>query len=177
MLEFIAVVLTLFCAYYTVKGNKVCWPFGIASTAIYLYLLYNEHLYGQVFADTIILIQCFYGWYYWDANEEDDMKLNDPRKTKRDLLILAGLSIVLIVLFKKFTNNPQPELDIITTLLSLLANWYLARKLINGYLLWVLADIFFIWMFIHQHMYWSAGLYFILISFSLLGFLKWIKNT
>ena len=176
-LELLAVILTLLCAYYTVKGNKICWLYGIASTSIYLYLLFMQHLYGQVFADTIILIQCFYGLYYWNATEDENLTLLQIPRTIRDVLAILLITPILAFLVHKYTNNPQPQLDILTTLLALLANWYLAKKYVNGYIIWILADFLFIAMFINQHMYWSAGLYIILIGFSINGIIIWIRNT
>lgn len=176
-LELLAVILTLSSAYFTVKGNKICWLLGIGSTAIYLYLVFKEHLYGQVISDTIILGQCFYGWFYWKANEDGNMTACSPTKFARDLVLIAISTAILTILFRKFTNNPQPELDAGTTILALFANGYLAKKFINGYSVWISADILFIIMFFNQHMYWTVGLYVILIGFSIKGIIKWIRNT
>jgi len=171
-LELLAVILTLSSAYYTVKGNKICWLLGIGSTAIYLYLVFKEHLYGQVISDIIILGQCFYGWFYWKATEDESLGMCDANQTKRDLILVCILTLIIEWFFKKYTNNPQPELDVLTTLLALLANWYLAKKYVNGYFVWIIADFCFIAMFYHQHMYWTVGLYIILIGFSIQGIIN-----
>ena len=175
-MEVLAVILTLLSAYFTIKANKICWPLGIASTIIYIYLMLGQHLYGQVLANMIIVLQCVYGWYYWNTtqNEQCDVLRHDVWITH--LLIICLISFITIPLLKKYTDNPQVELDVLSTLLALLANFYLARKFINGFMTWILADILLIIMFFNQSMYWSAGLYIILIGFSINGLFKWTKN-
>jgi nicotinamide mononucleotide transporter len=175
-MELLAVILTLFSAYYTVKVNKLCWPFGIVSTLIYIYLMANQHLYCQIIADTIIIIQCIYGWYYWKKDEDNNSKILSHNTWITHLIIICLISWILVPIIKNNTNNPQAELDVISTLLALLANWYLAKKYVNGFMTWIIADVVLIIMFLSQHMYWSAGLYVILIGFSINGLIKWTKN-
>ena len=176
MIEFIAALLTLLSAYYTVKEKVICWPLAIVSTLIYIYLLYVEKLYGQVFADTIIVFQCIYGWYYWDVTDTEPPTWLSINKMLRDLLISIILCFITIYFVIRYTNNPQPELDIITTYSALLANWYLAKKYINGFMIWIFTDLLLVYMFFNQHMYWSAGLYIILIEFARQGQFAWIKS-
>jgi len=175
-MEIIAVILTLISAYYTVKVNVLCWPSAILATLIYIYLVFNEHLYGQVIADTIILGQCIYGWYYWKATQDESCILLNHNIWVRDLLIVCLIGFITVPLLKRYTDNPQAELDVLTTLLSMLGNWYLAKKYIHGFFTWIIADVLFIIMFLNQGMYWSAILFFILIGFSIKGATKWVKN-
>lgn len=176
MIEFIAALLTLLSAYYTVKERVICWPLAIISTLIYIYLLYTEKLYGQIFADTIIVFQCIYGWYYWDKTDTEPPEWLPLNKMIRDLSLGCVLSFITVYFVTRYTNNPQPVLDITTTFMALLANWYLAKKYINGFITWVFTDLLLVYMFFNQHMYWSAGLYIILIEFARQGQFAWEKS-
>ena len=175
-MEILAVILTLLSAYYTVIGKVICWPLAIVSTVLYIYLLAVEKLYFQVIADTIILYQCVVGWYYWKGTEDEVGVFLAKKILIRDIILVIIGTLALIYPITKYTNDPQPALDIVTTLLALLANWYLAKKFIDGFLMWVVTDIFLIAMFFIQGMYWSGGLYIILIGFALQGHFKWKSN-
>jgi nicotinamide mononucleotide transporter len=176
MIEFIAALLTLVSAYYTVKGNILCWPTGIVSTILYIYLLLIEHLYGQIFADIVILAQSIYGWFYWDLTKEDVGHYINKHDYFLHIAIVCVLTVLFGLYFQRYTNNPQPFLDVFTTFLALLANWYLAKKIIQSFITWIITDIGLVLMFVWQHMYWSAGLYIILIGFALQGHIKWVKD-
>jgi len=176
MIEFIGALFTLLSAYYTVKEKVICWPLAIASTIIYIYLLYIEKLYGQVFVDILTLFQCAYGWYYWDKTDNKQPERLKPIKFVRDIFLLVLISSITIYYIRTYTNNPQPVSDITSTYLALLANWYLAKKFIDGFYVWVIADIILAYMFYYQHMYWSMGLFIILIGFALQGQFAWQKS-
>jgi nicotinamide mononucleotide transporter len=67
-------------------------------------------------------------------------------------------------------------LDVITTVLSLLAMWYLSVKKIAGWVIWFVVDILMIIMFINAKLYPSVVLYIILTLLTINGFLEWKKN-
>jgi nicotinamide mononucleotide transporter len=98
------------------------------------------------------------------------------KKMIRDVSFATILWFITVYLVIRYTNNPQPMLDIATTYMALLANWYLAKKYINGFIIWIFTDILLAYMFFIQHMYWSMVLYIILIEFARQGQFAWEKS-
>jgi nicotinamide mononucleotide transporter len=173
MMEIIAVVATLISVYLTMKHNIWCWPVGIIAVLAYLYVFNLSHLYGQMLLQMIFLLQSIFGWFYWHK-----YKKVRPRTLNYETLIghLAAL-IVGTVIFSSIlatkTDNPQPALDVITTLLSLQGTWYLSRKVRLGWLVFFFADMFYVGMFAHQELYYSALLYSILMLMAGRSYILW----
>lgn len=120
--------------------------------------------------------QCIVGWTYWNKTEEATGIFLSRKYLIRDSLMSIILIIITIHLSVKYTDDSQSNLDVITTVLSLVANWYIAKRFIDGFIIWVIVDIISVMMFISQGMYWTSGLYLILIGFAIQGYLKWKNN-
>lgn len=175
-MEELAVILTLVCVALTVRSHIWCWPFSMFASMAYMYVFYEQHIYFQVFLQVIFILQSIYGWVYWNKNKE--IKIADASWSRLilHLTIILFVTIVLSVSLRDKTDNPQLTLDILTTLLSLLGTWYLVVRNIFGWLVWVIADVFFVLMFMNQQMYWSMGLYLILLTLAIKGLTTWTKN-
>jgi nicotinamide mononucleotide transporter len=176
-LELLTAVLTLLSAYFTVKENPICWPLSIISTIIYIYLLFFDKLYGQVIANIIMVIQCIYGWFYWNVINDKPPIVIKTNVLIRDIIIMFLVGILFVFLFKNYSNNSQPELDIISSIIALYANWYLAKKYITGFILWIIVDLLLISMFLHNGMFWFVIMYVILIGFAIHGYFKWLNHA
>ena len=88
----------------------------------------------------------------------------------------ALISFNILILLSSNIQSSQPELDVSTTMLSLLATWFLTKKYIDNWVIWILADFLFIIMFINQHLYLSGILYFIFLLLAIKGFKTWKKD-
>lgn len=175
-MEFIAVFLTLLCVILTIRSNVLCWPVSILSTTAYMYVFAQQHIYFQVVLQVIFIIQSIYGWIYWRANKEIRISKTTWSNAAIHLTIILLLTVILSVSLRGKTDNPQLTLDILTSLLSLLGTWYLAKRNVFAWLIWVIADMFFVIMFMNQQMYWSVALYLILLGLAIKGLIQWTKN-
>lgn len=175
-MEIIAAILTLTCVILTIRSNILCWPFSILSSLAYMYVFIDEHIYFQVGVQSVFIIQSIYGWRYWGRVKNFKEVDTSWVHVVVNLTIILFLTLIFYVILNGKTDNPQLCLDILTSLLSLLGVWYLAVRNIFGWFIWVLADVFFILMFMEQHMYWSTGLYFVLLFLTIKGLIQWGKN-
>lgn len=176
MIEIIAVILTLWCVFLTIKINILCWPVGIASSIAYLYVCYVQRLYVGSLVEIIFIIQGIYGWYYWDKHREPPTFNFSPLDFIVHLICAGIISIGLSTLLLN-TDNPQPFLDSFTTILALLAGWYLSIKNTWAWPAFLIGNIFFVLLFIKQGMWPSALLYTILTILALKGLSSWTRNT
>lgn len=177
MIEIIAVIFTLVCVILTIKSNIWCWPTGIIATIAYLYVFHVQHLYLQEVLQVIFILQSLFGWYYWNKHKKTKHHSISPERLVIDLFITLILTILFTSILAAKTDNPEPALDTITTLLSLLGTWYLAKKNKYGWFVYIVADIFFIVMFMTQDLYYSAALYFLLLLLAIKGLIQWTKNS
>ena len=65
ILEFIAALFGIISVFYAKKENILVFPTGIISTALYVYLLSQWNLYGDLIINIYYTLMSVYGWYMW----------------------------------------------------------------------------------------------------------------
>ena len=64
-LELIAAIFGVLSVIYAKKENILVFPTGIISTALYVYLLAQWALYGDLIINIYYTLMSIYGWYMW----------------------------------------------------------------------------------------------------------------
>lgn len=111
-LEFIAAFFGVLSVFYAKKENILVFPTGIISTAIYVYLLSQWNLYGDLIINIYYTIMSLYGWYMWSRIiDEDQHHIPISRTTKKDKLKAFGIflftSVFVIVVYRFYNVMPN----------------------------------------------------------------------
>lgn len=83
------------------------------------------------------------------AKNEDPNSILLNRLKKKDLFIAIGLTIVgipALYFLLTYLQDHTPLLDAIVTTLSIIGTWWLTKSYIQQWWLWIIADVFAIWM-------------------------------
>jgi nicotinamide mononucleotide transporter len=176
-LEVIATLFGIVGVWLTVKQNIWCYPSGIINVALYSILFLRSKLYADASLQIVYVIVLVYGWIQW--NKEQQKKLVTSRTSIQWWMILiaaAAIATVLIgYLFEKYTDASLPFLDSALTVASLIAQWMIAKKKIENWILWIIADVIYVGMYIYKHLYLTSVLYAIFIPLAIVGWRQW-KN-
>jgi nicotinamide mononucleotide transporter len=178
--EVLAVVFSLICVLLTIKENIWQWLVGIFGVIFYLVVFYQAKLYANMWLQVVFIVLQLYGWYEWLYGGKGKTEL----KISRSSLQLNFLLVVLAIAgtaamsygFAKFTDNAMPLTDSTATVLSLIAQWMLAKKYLENWLVWIVVNIMTIVLGIAQNLILTAGLYVIFFILAILGFLEWRKS-
>ena len=112
ILEFIAALFGVISVFYAKKENILVFPTGIISTAIYVYLLSQWNLYGDLIINIYYTLMSIYGWYMW-SKIIDDNKNHIPitRSDLKDKFKAFGIflftSIFVIVVYRYYNVMPN----------------------------------------------------------------------
>jgi len=112
LLEFIAALFGVISVFYAKKENILVFPTGIISTAIYVYLLSQWNLYGDLIINIYYTLMSIYGWYMW-SRIIDDEKHHIPisRTNSTDKLKTFGIflftSVFVIVVYRYYNVMPN----------------------------------------------------------------------
>lgn len=179
-LEWIGVITGILCVWLAAKNNIYSWPIAIVSVLVYVFIFFDSKLYADMGLQIYFLIMNIYGWYYWSkkSNNEGAQRPVASIGQKEILLSFAGIIIFTLVLGQllyKNTDAALPYLDSFCTACSLVAQVYLARKVIQNWLIWIFVDIIYIGMFISKDLYATAMMYTLYVYIALVGYLDWRK--
>ncbi len=74
VLEIIAATLGIISVFFARNENILVYPTGIISTVIYVYLLSQWNLYGDLIINIYYTIMSIYGWYVWSKVLDDNQQ-------------------------------------------------------------------------------------------------------
>lgn len=111
-LEFIAALFGVISVFYAKKENILVFPTGIISTALYVYLLSQWNLYGDLIINIYYTIMSIYGWYMWSKvidNQQHHIAISKTTKTDKlkAVGIFAFTSVFVIVVYRYYNVMPN----------------------------------------------------------------------
>ena len=179
-LEIVAFVFTLACVYLNTREHVAAWPIGIVGTGLYAVLFFESKLYGDFGLQFVYIASSVYGWYAWSRGGANDERLAVSRVPKKTALFAGGFVIFAWPLaglfFDRCTDTDVPYFDALPTVLSLCGQWMLARKHIENWWLWIVADVIYVVLFIYKHLYLTSLLYALFIGLCALGLRDWNRS-
>ena len=111
-LEIIAAFMGILSVWFAKKENILVFPTGIISTALYVYLLSQWNLYGDLIINIYYTIMSIYGWFVWSkVVEGTDEHIPITKTNTMDKLKTFGIfvftSIFVIVVYRYYDVMPD----------------------------------------------------------------------
>jgi len=179
LLETIAVLFSFAAVWLTVRKKVICWPVGLVGVTAYGLLFHQLRLYADMSLQAAFFVQGVYGWWYWVRGGAEHAQPDVTRLGYTRLAwVVAGLVLGawLVGDLLSRTDAAAPHLDAFLALTSLVANGLLARKVLESWWLWVMADVLYIGLFLAKGVPLSGALYALFLLMSLRGAARWYRE-
>lgn len=167
------------CVWLLVKQNIWNWPIGIINAVMFIVLFYQAKLYADMALQFVYVILGFLGWYWWLKGGINKSELKVQRTSLRHGLVLAFAGVVAFYFMHTYLikiGDSAPLLDALTTVMSLIAQYMLTRKLIENWAIWIAADVIYIGLYASRGLYLTSALYAVFLSLCVLGAIEWLKS-
>lgn len=187
-LEIIGTIVGLIYLWLEYKASIWLWVANVVMPAIYVMVYYEAGLYADFGINIYYLIISFYGIYYWwkgrkqsrteqtKKREEELPITHTPMQTWKQLVIVSiALLVVIAFILIQYTDSTVPWMDSLTTALSIVAMWMLARKYVEQWLVWIVVDAVSAGLYIYKELYFTAGLYALYTVIAYFGYKEWIR--
>lgn len=180
MLEIAGVISGLLCVYLAAKNVIWNWPLAIISVTIYIFIFYDSQLFADMGLQVYFLVINIYGWYFWSKKSPTESKTPVTSIKQREIW-LSALAIILFTfllgsILYNHTIASYPYLDSFCTACSIVAQFFMARKVLQNWLLWVFVDIIYVGIYIFKNLHLTAAMYAIYIVIALIGYFDWKKE-
>ena len=180
LLEISGVISGILCVYLAARNNIWSWPFAIISVSIYIIIFFETKLYADAGLQVYFLITNIYGWYFWSRKSEKDDKVPVSFASGKSIF----LSLIAILIFTlllgtflyKGTDASFPYIDSFCTACSLVAQLFLARKIIENWLIWIFVDIIYVGVYLMKDLHLTAGMYALYVLIATMGYISWKKE-
>ncbi|PMB55017.1 nicotinamide riboside transporter PnuC [Coxiella endosymbiont of Rhipicephalus microplus] len=178
ILDIAGAIFSFFSTVFYVKAYKWAWTLGTIATVINIVLYGLTGIYGDMALTGIYFLSMFYGWYQWTRHKKSET-LVITNLTVSLALILSVVAffgtLIMAELLKHFTNSQVPYIDSITTILSLIAQWMICKKMIETWFLWFVVDALYVGLYFYKGIPAHSILWVIYLGMAIAGYLHWWK--
>jgi nicotinamide mononucleotide transporter len=197
VLEAIATIFGLLSVYYSIRKNIWVYPTGIISTVLYVYILFNFGLLGDMMINFYYSVMSIYGWILWSKSSKDQIHVEVSWATKKEWFlsgILFFLSLILVTIvyyYKPFIDNHFSMinvqlglyhldwanwLDVFNTAIFLVGMWFMAKRKIENWIFWIIGDLICIPMMIYKGLGITSLQYLVFTVMAIIGYFEWKKD-
>ncbi|MGE3317869.1 MAG: nicotinamide riboside transporter PnuC [Candidatus Berkiella sp.] len=176
-LDFTGASLSLISTYYFTQARRLAWLVGLFAIVLNSVLYWQKGIYGHLILESIYFISMIYGWYQWSVGLS-----NKPSLPIRYLsieqfgyyVLLAVISIALTAqVLSTLTDSTIPYWDATTTVLSLIAQWLLCRKIIHCWILWFIVDALVALLQLYKGMPFHSAVHWLYLFMAVVGYYRW----
>ena len=175
LLELFAVTMNILSVIYAKRNSILVYPTGLIGTGIFVYILYNFSLLGDMIINFYFVLMSIYGWYYW-AQKKDGQTLNNVSRTSIKeyyFILILGitslLSIYLVYNFYDKWDSWTAYVDTITTAIFFVAMYLMARRKVESWIFWIIGDLITIPLYFYKGLTISSIQYLIFLILAILG--------
>ncbi|XXQ68003.1 nicotinamide riboside transporter PnuC [Neisseriaceae bacterium B1] len=194
-LELLAAVLGLISVLLSKRGNIWVFPVGLCSTALYVYLLWKWQLFGDMLINAYYSAMSIYGWVNWSQHSAAH-KVQIETTSAREWGKLAAIGLASFVFVgavyyvKPWINNDfsmenvqlgfahfvwTDWTDMFTTGLFLIGMLLMAKRKIENWLVWIVADAISVPLYFYKGLMFTSVQYLLFTMVAVLGYMSWKK--
>lgn len=189
-LEIFTLVSGLLFLVLEIRQSNWMWAVQILTGITSVILFYRQGLYASMALNFYYIVAAVWGVISWRRDSGTDLNTNSSAGYEQNSIHLRKLTakvIIVSILLQiigtavmlwglRLLGDPMSGLDAGITVLSLIATWWLIRTYKEQWLLWILADLLYVFMCYAQGMYFMSGLYAFYTVSAIYGFIHWRNN-
>ncbi|WP_037317596.1 nicotinamide riboside transporter PnuC [Salegentibacter sp. Hel_I_6] len=182
ILEVIAVIFGFLSVLYSKQNNILVYPTGIISTMIFVYLLWQWELLGDMMINVYYFSMSIYGWYIWtqkvDAEHFTPITNTTRKENWQSLFIFIATLIFVFAVYEYFDKwtNWTAYVDTFTTAIFFVGMWQMAKRKIENWIFWIIGDIISVPLYFYKGLTLTALQYFVFTIIAIYGYKAWQKN-
>jgi nicotinamide mononucleotide transporter len=175
--ELVGDLTGLLCVYLVARAHVWNWPVGIANTVLFFFVFVRARLYGDALLQLVFTALGVYGWWSWTRGPAPGGELAVRRATPLERALCAAVSLAgtagAALVLARATDSPVPLWDASVLVLSLVATWAQAEKLVESWWLWIAVDVISVPLYVARALYPTAVLYALFLALCVMGLREW----
>ncbi|WP_221389710.1 nicotinamide riboside transporter PnuC [Dyadobacter sp. NIV53] len=179
-LEILGFLTGAICVYLNTRQNVLGWFFGIINAVLYVAVFWQVRLYADVGLQGYYFITSIYGWWLWlyGGKSHDGVVVTSTPVKLYPVFALIFVVVTLSwgFLLGRFTNASLTYADSALTIASLIAQWMMARKYLENWIIWIVADACYTAMYFYKDLHLTAILYFVFLVLAVMGYVQWKRD-
>jgi len=141
IIEWIGVVAGIVSVYFLYRNNILTWPIGFVNIGCFMWLCWNQKLYGDFATNVIFLVVGVWGWVHWSRK---DFRIPSSSSFKVRCILgittLFSIPITTYILINHTVDCSFPLAEASILVLSIFGLWLTSLKKIESWIYWLVAD-------------------------------------
>ena len=181
-LEIIGVVFGLLSVWLAKKNHIGVFPTGMISTFVYVYLLFQWGLIGDMMINAYYFAVSIYGWYIWtrvnDQKEQTHISSMSTTEWRNIAALFLGSLLFVYSVYQWFGlwNSSTAVIDTFTTAIFFSGMWLMARRKIENWIFWSVGDVISVPLYLVKGFSFTSFQYLIFTFIAIFGYLAWKKT-
>ncbi len=179
-LDILGTVIGLVYVYQEYKASIWLWITGIVMPVVYMFVYLDAGLYADFGMQVYYALAAVYGLLVWKfgkkrGQQSDDMPITHVRRkiAAASVVLFAVAWAAIYYVLARFTNSNVPVLDSFGNALSIVGLWWLARKYVEQWYVWIVVDAELAALYVYKDIPFTAGLYTLYVIIAVAGYFKW----
>jgi len=175
-LELFGAVTGAISVWLAVRESVWNWWVGIVNNLVYLIVFFGQRLFGDASLQVFFLVISVYGIVRWLHGGDRGGAAPVRRIGAAETGVLAVTLVVATFGLQRYfvaLNDAAPLLDAFTTAGSIVAQYMLARKYLENWLLWIVVDVVSIYLYAWKGLWLTSPLYALFLAMCIVGFVQW----
>lgn len=179
-IEILAALLVLANIALVARRSVWNYPFGIAAVTLYAFVFLEARLYSDMLLQGFFLVLNLYGWLNWRRSraQAGEVVVLTLSRAARAAWV-AGCVVAIAgwgALMHRLTDAAAPWWDAGVAITSVAAQLLLSRRYLENWLLWIAVDIVAVPLFAARGLWFTAGIYVVLLGLSIWGLIDWRRS-
>ena len=175
-LDFTGTILSLLGTYYFIKADIRMWPVYISATILNSLLYFKYNMHGTMYLEILYLCLSVSGWLFWQKLAKDKHSISFISHTQILMLVISWLITFMTIatIHMKFASIEYPLLEAFAISASIFAYILSARKLLQCWLVWIIADGAYAILMAMQGLQFHTALFICYLFLACQGLKKWL---
>ncbi|MGA0611942.1 nicotinamide riboside transporter PnuC [Caldimonas sp. KR1-144] len=179
--ELIGSLLGVWMVVCNIRVNPLAWPLAITSSALYGLVFHAAGLHGNAWLQGLFIVVACWGWWEWLKGRESDGRALAVRTLSargRVVVVAAWLALTPAIVWLLHEHaTPAAWADGFVSAGSVVAQFLLARKRVENWVVWTAVNAVGVVLFAQQGLMMTTGLYLLFLVMALLGWRAWAQRA
>ncbi|MEX2596081.1 MAG: nicotinamide riboside transporter PnuC [Salibacteraceae bacterium] len=177
IIELFSVAFGLLFLVLLIRENIWCWPFGVVSSALSVYLFIDAKLYSEAVLYAFYVVAGIYGWSVWGSGKAREYIQRWSVKRSLPFFIIGVIGALgLNWFFSTQTDAANPAVDATTTSFSFVATYLEVHKVLSSWFYWIAVNAISVWLYQSRGLEIYSGLMVLYFFLSIYGWYEWNKR-
>ncbi len=186
MIEYIAVIAGILSVWFSRKEHIYVFPLGLISTIIYIFLSFEQSLFGEASVNFYYTIMSIWGWMIWSKKDKKQHRVvRVTKSTTKEWItqiiffaaFFVAIYFALVYAKKAFYSGVIPWADAFASATAFTGMWLMTKKKVESWYWWIATNIASIPLYFVKHYVVTSVYYCVLLAMAFWGLQEWKRKS